>query len=166
MPERAPATPPKQGFWIAIILTALIFAFSKGLQVIGLRHGWAGFVFFWFWSSVRGFDYRILARDTVNALAGVGIAFCIGYAGKRLGAAPFEAVLAAVIFAVLFLTSTRLAPFVIGDATFLIMAILLGRPGLDGKEFMHISAALTMGSAFFALSMAILGRIFNGRQRE
>jgi len=154
-----------KGFVMALILTILLVVFSIITSAFKLTEIWAGYMFFWFFSSVRAFDRSKLLPDVINSLIGIGLGFLMFLCMKHYGTAIFELVVIITMLVILFFLVTKLIPYVVGDATFLFFTILTANIFLTGGNYVDIAVCYVCGVIFFSLTLTGLFALLS-RKKE
>ncbi len=154
-----------KGFVLAFIMTVLLIVFSLVTLLFSITEAWAGYLFFWFFSSFRGFDKSTLPPDVLNSLAGIGLGFLMFYCKNTYGMSVFLLVIVVTLIVILFFSVTKLIPWVIGDATFLFFTVLTSNLFLEKANYVQITIAYISGVIFFTITLLGLLAIMNKKKK-
>lgn len=143
----------KLGAVMAVVMALLLGLYSILMGAFACVEAWAGYLFFWFWSSIRGFAFKPLRYDIPNALVGILLSFGMFRAHGALPAGTFDAVIMITLTVVLFFSITKLIPYVVGDTTFLFFTILTGNTMLAQADYKDIAISYVVGVVFFLLTL-------------
>lgn len=65
----------KTALLMTFVMCLLLCLYSLVLGRLAIAEGWAGFLFFWYWSTIKQFDLPCLKQDIPNTLVGIAAAF-------------------------------------------------------------------------------------------
>ncbi|MBS7526153.1 hypothetical protein KHM83_05655 [Fusibacter paucivorans] len=151
----------KEGILLAVILTVLLAAFSIITGKIGYTEAWAGYMFFWFWSTIRHFEKELVISDFLNSIVGIALGFGVFTILHTYGMAVFESVTLLVLLVVLFFSITKIIPYIIGDTTFLFFTVLTSHALLSDANYVQISASYVLGAIFFILTISFVFKLMH-----
>ena len=160
MREKKPGMPIGQGLLFVIILTLSLWAYSMILGAFGLREGCIGYLFLWFWSAVRGFEMEGFLADTINSCVGIACGCFAQWILRDYGLPIFTPAVFTLSGIVLFLSATKLVPMIVGDSTFLFMALLTGHLYLSQANYVDIAVSYLAGVVFFLVVITLIAKLF------
>ena len=157
--------PIRKAMLFAFIMTFLIMAFSIGMEIIGNYEGWAGFLFFWFWTTIREFKFDQVVRDARNAIVGIAASYVMYFLLQTYGHQVFDPVITLTIFLILFFVKTKMIPQVVGETSFLYFTILTSHAYLAKTDYLQVVSAFILGVIFFLILLGATVKLLE-RKKE
>lgn len=145
----------KTGLMMSFLMTLILILYSLMLGRFCLTEGWAGYLFFWFWSSVKNFDFASLQHDIPNSLTGIIMGYFICMLARSGNTLLYNIVIVLTLLVVLFFSVTKLIPHVVGECTFLFFTVLTGNTMLAQGNYKDIAQSYIIGVVFFLLTLGI-----------
>lgn len=154
-----------KGLLFALVLTIVLCLYSVIMGQFAVTEGWAGFMFFWFWSSIRSFELEPLKKDIPNSIVGLLLSFGIFKAFHSLAETPYTIIMVLTLFIVLFLIVTEIIPYVIGPTTFLFFTVLTGNLMLEEANYTHIFISYFAGVVFFIITLGAFMKFLASKEK-
>lgn len=156
----------KEGLILGLVFTILLAVFSVVTGAFGITEAWAGFLFFWYFSSVRKFEKDSILIDVINSLVGIGLSYGVYLVLGIYGKTVFEGVILFVLLIILFFSVTKLIPYFIGDATFLYFTVLTSHVFLVEANYAQIVISYLCGVVFFTCTLLLTFRLLQGKKKS
>jgi hypothetical protein len=156
-----PAVPPVKALGIVAAVVVAVAAYLGLVALLGIREGWAGFLFLAVWGLMDKLDLKAAPARIVGALAGLALAWTMGGLAPWIGAAASLAVFLALVLAAVYLQVRGQAAVVVNAATMIFLSVGTIPQVQAGADFAHAALAVLLAAAFFcglALAGAQLAR--------
>lgn len=146
----------KQGFSISIVLTTALISFSIITAKIGLTSAFMGFLFFWYWSSIKEFSPEEIKEDVIGSLVGIGISYGVYTILHTFGKDIYGPTMIIVLFVVLFFNIMKIAPMIVNNTTFLFITVLTSNQLLVKANYIELLSAYSLGVVFFIVVVCLV----------
>lgn len=153
----------RQGFSISIILTTALISFSIISEKIGLTSAFMGFLFFWYWSSIKEFSIEDIKENVIGSLVGIGISYGVYTILHTFGKEIYGPTMIIVLFIVMFFNFMKIVPMIISDTTFLFITVLTSNQLLVKSNYMELLSAYSLGVVFFIVVVFLIFKLLKIR---
>jgi len=146
----------KNGLIVAILVTILLMIYAIVMGKFGVTETWAGFLFFYFWGTVRESDPKVLQYDIPSSLVGIGLGGLIFWLLHNKGEGAYLIGVILVIIFVLFFSQTNLIPHIVNKPTFLFFTVLTANLFLAQANYLQIFISYIIGAMWFYSTLTIM----------
>lgn len=156
----------KFGLVMALIMALFLGLYSLLAGSLALTEGWAGYMFFWCWSSIREFDFKSIKKDIPCSLVGIALSYLMFYVHSFGNIIIFDVVIMITLIIVLFFSVTKLLPYVVNEATFLFFTVLTGNTMLSQAKYGDIVVSYVLGIVFFLLTLGTTLKLLTRKSKK